>query len=390
MIIVQSRHIAYLSIHTPQTHFLFEHLAGLVQTKGDDVRVNHRQVEWSKVQIRIRKRDEHSPVHGRVALEHFTGRLEGITFVLTCDGERCVGEVELRDPGDKSRAAGIGISHIGVIGSDRLARGFPGQVDELAREGKRLGAVVRNAGTAAIPSGVDVYARLVLGNCGVAGVSDAVADDLIRLGIVGREAVGVCLVHEVKRREVLPCQAGRILGARADVGCEISPGPRLGNASLKPDRHRVEAEHLAEGYLLASFRGNGLREELGDLAAVQVVDEAPNTRLSPAGKLLVEIYELANSREWVVVRALGRGSLAQHVAEEGGVARLLDGHEGDIRAILSSKTLSKEIFLREDGETVVEQIELNPFLVQTKLDRLEIEVAIYHVARLGAIGTKAT
>jgi len=53
--------------------------------------------------------------------------------------------------------------------------------------------------------------------------------------------------------------------------------------------------------LLAGLSGNGLSKELGNLAGVEVVDEAPDTRLTPAGKTLVEVNVLADGVEGVVL-----------------------------------------------------------------------------------------
>jgi len=152
----------------------------------------------------------------------------------------------------------------------------------------------------------------------------------------------------------------------------------------------VETRHLAESHLLSGLSGDGLSEQLGNLARVKVVDEAPNTRLAEAGKALVEIDVLPNSGEGVIVGALNWRSLTKHIGEKGCVTRLLLGHELDQAAVLSSETGGKEVFLGEDGKTVIEEVELNPLLVEAKSDRLEIEVGLNHVTRLSAVGAKAT
>lgn len=63
----------------------------------------------------------------------------------------------------------------------------------------------------------------------------------------------------------------------------------------------METAHLAERHLLTGLGGNGLSKELTDLTRIEVVDETPDTRLTPAGKALVEVDEFANSGEGVVV-----------------------------------------------------------------------------------------
>ena len=72
------------------------------------------------------------------------------------------------------------------------------------------------------------------------------------------------------------------------------------------------------------------------------------------------------------------------------MASLLNSHEGDVGAVLRCEASVKEILVREDSETVVEQVKLNPLLVQAKHDRLVIEVTVHHVARLSAVGAETT
>jgi len=72
------------------------------------------------------------------------------------------------------------------------------------------------------------------------------------------------------------------------------------------------------------------------------------------------------------------------------VSRLLVGHELDVRAVLSREASVEEVLLREDGNTVVEEIELDPFLVKTESDRLEVEVRLDLVTRKSTIGSETT
>ena len=170
------------------------------------MRVDHGQVEGSKVKVAVGDSQEHGTVRGWVTLVDLAGRLVGVTRVVASDGQGSVGEVKLADPGGEHGSTGRGGGDVGVVGADGLSGSLPGQVDELAREGERLRAVAGDTGRAAVARvliGVDADARLIGGDGGVSGVSDALARDLIRLGIVRREAVGVGLVHDVKGGEVL-------------------------------------------------------------------------------------------------------------------------------------------------------------------------------------------
>lgn len=69
----------------------------------------------------------------------------------------------------------------------------------------------------------------------------------------------------------------------------------------------------------------------------------------------------------------------QHVGQQGGVANFLIRHEFEQETILSSQASSLEIFHAVCGKTVVEEVEFNPFLVETDTDRLVVEVGLNSV-----------
>jgi hypothetical protein len=355
------------------------------------VGVDHAQVEGCEVRVGVGQSNEGGLVDdaGTAGVD-LTSGLVSEALVGSGDGQRSVGQVELVDPGNELRSSSLGVGNVAVVGADGKAGSVPEEVDLLAGEGKRLRAVVGDGRAAANTSDVQVDTRLVRGDGGDGRAGGAVVGALPVSGVVGVDAVDVGLVGDVQRREVLPCETGGVLGARADVRSEESPSPGLGDTSLEPDRHGVKTAHLAEEQLLASLGGDGLSKELANLAGVEVVDEAPDTRLTPTGKDGVEVNELANSGEGVVVSALRRSSVSEHVGQKGGVTLLLLGHELDQRAVLGSETSGNEVLLREDGKTVVEQVKLDPLLVETKSDGLVVEIALDHVARLSTVGTEAT
>ena len=66
------------------------------------------------------------------------------------------------------------------------------------------------------------------------------------------------------------------------------------------------------------------------------------------------------------------------------------GHELDVGAVFGCETSVDEVLLGEDGETVVEEIELDPFLVQAEGDGLEVEIRVDHVTWLRAVRAKST
>lgn len=121
-----------------------------------------------------------------------------------------------------------------------------------------------------------------------------------------------------------------------------------------------------------------------------MVDESPDTRLTPACELLVEVDEFAHRAEGVVVCALRSSCLAKHVRQESGVAGFLNSHEGNVGAILSSEAGVEEVLLGEHCKTIVEQVELDPLLVETELNGLVVEITVHLITRLGAVGAETT
>ena len=147
---------------------------------------------------------------------------------------------------------------------------------------------------------------------------------------------------------------------------------------------------MAEDLLLSCFCCDGLGEELADLTRVEVVDEAPDTGLAESGHALHEVDPFANGGVRIVVEALLGSSLAQHVGQESGVACLLIRHEFDQTSSFWAETGFSELLVREFGKTVMEEIKLNPFLIETQGDRLEIKVAVDHVPWQAAVCAQAT
>ena len=79
-------------------------LTGLVQGRAsDDMRVQHREVEWSHIDVAVRNSDKHGAVHdGRSSrAEDHTAWLSTAAQITLDVFERSVRCVELRDPGEK-------------------------------------------------------------------------------------------------------------------------------------------------------------------------------------------------------------------------------------------------------------------------------------------------
>lgn len=349
-------------------HFDKSCLASLVHAKRNDVRIDHAQIERRQEHVGVGQGNEHRAVNERSAiLVHRSVGLVGVARVRTGDCQRRVGRVELRHPHHvgwiASNTALAG--DVAVVGPDQLARAVPLEKNLLAGERQRLRTVTADGRAAAVTSHVQVDAALVLRRDGRRAGS-AVVGPFPEASIVGRDTVDVGLVRDVERREVLPCQTSSVLGARADVRREVGPLPGLRDASLEPNVHWNKPRHLAESHLLAGLGGDRLSKELTDLARVKVIDEPPNTRLAPASDDLHEINPLTRVSIRVVVGALRRRRLANHVGDESCVALLLLCHEPDMRDILRSQAVCEHLLVGEDGDAVVEKVKLDPLLIQTK------------------------
>lgn len=98
----------------------------------------------------------------------------------------------------------------------------------------------------------------------------------------------------------------------------------------------------------------------------------------------------ATTRRCELLTALRWRCLSEHVGKKSSVARLLVSNELNVRAVLSSEAGIEEVLVGEDGETVVEQVKLNPLLIKTKGNRLEVEVTLDHISWQGTVGTKTT
>lgn len=154
---------------------------------------------------------------------------------------------------------------------------------------------------------------------------------------------------------------------------------------------------MPESHLLTSLGGDGLQEQLSSGTRVEGREETVNSRLSKSGEDGAELDELGDRVEVVGVRALlgtcrsnrydqNRGdgirgakgrrltSTLQDVRDQVGVSDLLLSHEADELSLLGVNTLGVELGVREPGETVVEKVELDPLLVQSQVETLEVKV----------------
>lgn len=205
-----------------------------------------------------------------------------------------------------------------------------------------------------------------------------------RLNTLGSE-VGV--VDNVHGGVNVPRDGRVLLGTFNQIRGEKGPRHGLGNSGFKPDGHGEGTGQLPKDHLLTSFSGDGLQKQLSSRSGIQRRQETVDAGFSPSGEDLergnttvarsttasgndltpffatysTELNKLLDSLEIVPVLAL-LGTLAfKHVGDQSRVSDLLVGHELDQVPLLSVDTLSVEFFIAETRETIVEQVELDPF-----------------------------
>ncbi len=115
---------------------------------------------------------------------------------------------------------------------------------------------------------------------------------------------------------------------------------------------------------MTGFRSDGLSQELTNLSSIEMVDEAPNTRLAEAGQALHEVEPLADGIVWVIIVALLGGPFAKHIREQGCMIGFLICHEFDQGLVFRTKASREQIVLRESCKAIVEKVQFDPLLVQ--------------------------
>lgn len=282
--------------------------------------------------------------------------MDGGSRVLASDRNGRVRDVELRDESGESGS---------------------GAVDQSADRGV-VETIVRDGLTGSRPAELQLISRL--------GERRAVVGDS-RLVAVLQE---VGLVGDGQPREDGELDARVLARARGDVSREQGPRHGLRDTALEPDGHGVRAGELAEDHLLSRLGGDGLEKELRGGSRVEVREEAVHSGLSPggqhgssgggkyapSGEPLAEVDKVSDGVKVVLVLALLRGGSAavvDDVGQERGVADLLVGHELDQRDVIGSETGLGEVLGGESGDTVVEQVELDPLLVESHDERLVVD-----------------
>lgn len=361
----------------------------LVQSQSTDMRIQYGQVVRCHKHICVRERNKSRAVQGWVCLKDLTGRLIGISLILSCYLQLGIGQVQLRQPSHERGLARCRGSDVAVVRPNGTTWLIPGKLDFAPGECERIVLVARNGGSAIITRDIVVDTGLARWDCRIAWITSAVSDNFPCCGSIGVDAVGVGLVDHMQVGEVLPDQPSVVRRAGRNVLGQQCPVPGLRDTGSEPYGHGLEAKKLAEDRLLPGLNGFRFDDQGRDLLRVEMAQLAPGPRLAPAGELDVEVDELADRLERIVLCALAWGRLAQHVAQEGGVAGLLRGHVFDQAAVLDSETSIEKVLLAEDFETIVEKVQLDIFLVDAQSHGLVVKIALHHVHGHGAIGSHA-
>ena len=254
---------------------------------------------------------------------------------------------------------------------------------------ERVRAVLSDGSVAVLRHIGSVDARLRHRDAGIVQAVGVSAHGLVEdIGPVNTRRVG--LVQNPQRRVVLPHETGLVARARRDVRGKERPGPGLRDPDLEPDGHGEQTLELAEDHLLARLGRDTLQEELRRRTRVQMGEESVHARLAPAGELLAEVDVLLQVGHWVIVGALARGAWAKHVCQEGRVANFLLRHELQKISILCVETEGIEVIHGIGSQSVMEQIQFDPLLIQRQRKRLVVKVAHGTVHRCRPVGTNAS
>ena len=330
------------SLHyTIELYFIHSQpLVGLVKTPCEDVVVEQRQVVWGNVEISVGQGDESRAVDDRLVLlvgsaEDGSSWLLGVTSVVSSDGQWGIGDVELVDESDES--------------------GF-GRVDQ-STDRSVVAVVVRNSLSRHIPSEFNSSSGLGEG-CSVVG-DGGVVTILQEVRVVG----------DGQPREDWPFDPWVLVGTGDNVSREQRPSHGLGDTGLKVDWHGVSTGELSECHLLSSLGRDRLGEEGGSVSSIEVGEESIDTRFSPSGESLTEVDKVSDSVKVVGIGTLlgwGVTAVGDDVGEEGSMADFLVGHELDQRDVVGVQSSLFKLFSAESRDTVVEQVELDPLLVQSE------------------------
>lgn len=108
-------------------------LTSHIQAEGDNVGIEHGQVKRGDKEVKISQHDSHGAVDDAIIAIDVALRLVRVASVVTRQGQRRVGQVQLRTPGHELRLTSSCCRDVGVVRSDALTWRFPFEEDLLAR-----------------------------------------------------------------------------------------------------------------------------------------------------------------------------------------------------------------------------------------------------------------
>ena len=149
--------------------------------------------------------------------------------------------------------------------------------------------------------------------------------------------------------------------------------------------HCWSSGKLSESHLLAGLGRDRLGQEGSRWPGVELAQETPNTRLSPSGELLVEVHIASNISEGtsVVVGTLLCGSRSEDVGQELGMSSLLVCHELEQTTLVGVDAGVFKLCHGECLQAIVEEIKLDPLLIETEVERGVVEIRDGSVAWVG-------
>jgi len=105
--------------------------------------------------------------------------------------------------------------------------------------------------------------------------------------------------------------------------------------------------------------------------------ETIDARFAPPSQTLAEVDKVADGVEVVLVRAAfcrSHVEAREYVGKEDRVSEFLISHEIDERDVIEAHASFSKLVDGEPGNTIVEQIKLDPLLIESEIEGLEVEI----------------
>lgn len=160
----------------------------LVQSQSTDMRIQYGQVVRCHKHICVRERNKSRAVQGWVCLKDLTGRLIGISLILSCYLQLGIGQVQLRQPSHERGLARCRGSDVAVVRPNGTTRLIPGKLDFAPGKCERIVLVARNGGSA-------IITRDIVVDTGLARWIVELLGSLVRFPTTSHAAVALALMR---------------------------------------------------------------------------------------------------------------------------------------------------------------------------------------------------